>query len=537
MTALPATAAERPPEMNGGLQLRPPAEPTGIFSAFGSSGKKQSAARAKPNPAHTGTSAAAERTKGLVPQFMSLFGGKSPQQTSAPSPQLRVTTSVGPVPRAGAAAAAPRNNAPSSNSPGAMSAQHNQPAGRPETVNQAAYHTAASTRSYGQPGHPAAAAGHTQPRPSQTHTKPSTLTNPHAIASSRPAQPQPPKAQPAAKQPFQTAADAPRSASAKLLVEAHQLSSTAKTENEFSLVVTTCREVAAGQATAEELAFSKSLAAWALNRRGQIKAAAGRNDDALADFDASVKLDPERWRAIHNRGVMLAQSGHLEEAFDDFHRTVQLNPEFAKAFSNRAALYTLAGDFDAALRDYSRAVELDPKLAVAQRGLGRTYHMLGELEVGLRHLDAAVELAPNDDAALTSRGDALTDLGYYADAAADYDRALELNTESIDACRSSAWLMATCPDQSIRNPELALRLAQLAVRSERNPAADSYATLAAAQASSGDFQRAVRTTERAIELATDAERALYEERVAMYKRSQPLRIAPAVDVQQAGYEQ
>jgi len=61
--------------------------------------------------------------------------------------------------------------------------------------------------------------------------------------------------------------------------------------------------------------------------------------------------------------------------------------------------------------------------------------------------------------------------------------------------------------------------------------------LAAAQASSGDFQRAVRTTERAIELATDAERALYEERVAMYKRSQPLRIAPAGDVQQAGYEQ
>jgi tetratricopeptide (TPR) repeat protein len=156
----------------------------------------------------------------------------------------------------------------------------------------------------------------------------------------------------------------------------------------------------------------------------------------------------------------------------------------------------------------------------------------------LPHLDAAIRLAPDDAVSLTSRGDLLTDLGHYTDAAADYDRAVEINSNSAEACRSSAWLLATCPDESVRNPQLALRRAQMAAKLDKKGDAVTFDTLAAAQASAGDFRHAVETMRQAIEVARPSERSVYQDRMQMYRRSTPYRIAPmAGGVQQAGYQQ
>ena len=199
--------------------------------------------------------------------------------------------------------------------------------------------------------------------------------------------------------------------------------------------------------------------------------------------------------------MLLAQAGQFEPAFDDFHQTIELNPNFAKAYSNRAALYVLAGELEPALADYQRAVELDPNFAVASRGCGRTCHMLGRVDEALEHLTRAIELAPQDAAAMASRGDLLTDMGQYEAAANDYEQALAVNPKYADACRGSAWLLATCPDGEVRNPGVALERAQRAVELERKADATTLDTLAAAQASVGDFQSATQTIRRAIELA------------------------------------
>jgi tetratricopeptide (TPR) repeat protein len=320
------------------------------------------------------------------------------------------------------------------------------------------------------------------------------------------------------------------------LIRAHQLADSASTEDEFSQILSICQRIPANQATAEEATFGRELASWALNRRGQLRASAGRTKEALADFDTAIRLDPARWRALHNHGVLMAQAGQLERAFDDFHRTIELNPEFAKAYSNRAALYVLAGQLEPALRDYRQAAELDPKLAIAHRGIGRTCHLLGQTEEAVAHLDTAIELAPHDAAALTSRGDLLTDLGRYADAAADYERALELNANSADAYRSSAWLLATCPEEAVRNPELALQRAERAARLARHADAMTFDTLAAAQANAGDFRQAIETVRRAIEVAPPSERSLYQDRLHMYRQSTPYRMSPLETAQQARYE-
>jgi tetratricopeptide (TPR) repeat protein len=257
----------------------------------------------------------------------------------------------------------------------------------------------------------------------------------------------------------------------------------------------------------------------------------------VLDFDDAIRADAKCWRATHNRAVLLAQVGKFEKAFDDFSRTIEINPEFAKAYSNRAALLVVAGKLEAALTDYGHAVELDPNLAIAHRGRGRVCHLLGRLDESIGHYDAAVQLAPDDAYALASRADLLTDMGRYVDANNDYNRAIEMDAKSAHAYSGSAWLLATCPESSIRNPELAMERARIALELSGKEDALNFDTLAAAQASAGDFDAATQTVRQAIELAPADERDVYRDRLAMYQHEKPFRISPVRAVTQASYEE
>ncbi|MEX2317971.1 MAG: tetratricopeptide repeat protein [Pirellulales bacterium] len=322
----------------------------------------------------------------------------------------------------------------------------------------------------------------------------------------------------------------------RLLLAAHEAAGTAATELELSHVIETCRRARANRPSAETAQYANNLVAWAMNRRGQLRADAGRTKDAALDFEDAIRHDGQCWRAIHNRGVILAQAGQFEMAFDDFNRTIQINPEFAKAYSNRAALFVVAGDLLPALEDYSDAIELDPDLSVAHRGRGRVCHLLGRLDEAIAHYDAAVQLAPDDAYAVTSRADLMTDLGRYAEAASEYARAIQIDANSAHALRGSAWLLATCPDDAVRDPELALERAGMAMRRAGQGDTVIIDTLAAAQASSGDFAGAIATLSQAIELAPENEREVYEERLLMYQHGTPFRIEPIRPVAQVSFQ-
>jgi tetratricopeptide (TPR) repeat protein len=325
------------------------------------------------------------------------------------------------------------------------------------------------------------------------------------------------------------------SAADRILVAAHEAAAHAESEADFSQVIETCRRARASQATPVVARYANELAAWAMNRRGQIKAESGRINEAMFDFDDAVRLDSECWRAVHNRGLLYAQAGEFEKAFDDFSRTIKTNPNFAKAYSNRAALYIVAGDIHPALDDYSQAIELDPDLAVAHRGRGRACHLLGHLDEAVEHYDAAVQLSPDDAYAIASRADLLTDLGRYAEAAREYERAIQLDSKLTHAHRGAAWLLATCPDAAVRDAALALERAEAAIRLEGRDDSLSLDTLAAAQASNGDFAMAVETLSRAIAIAPEIEREPYHERLSLYQNGRAFRIAPLRPVAQAGF--
>jgi tetratricopeptide (TPR) repeat protein len=330
---------------------------------------------------------------------------------------------------------------------------------------------------------------------------------------------------------------APQSPGQRLLAEAHDLSNSASTEEDFSRVIATCRQAQVANTDPQLNDYANELCSWALNRRGQLKAEAGLEEEAIRDFDESIAADDQRWRAFHNRGVLLAQAGEFEKAFDDFNRTIELKPDFAKAYSNRGALFVVAGNYSTAAEDYDQAVQLDSTLAIAHRGYARACHLMGDLDGAIRHYDSAVALDPKDGYAIASRADVLTDLCRFAEAAKEYDRAIDVDPQSGHAYSGSAWLHATCPDDTIRNTKLALERAQKGLELNGNGDAASFDTLAAAQANSGDFAAAVQSAKQAIDLGSADEKGAYEDRLALYQSSQAYRLNVDAEVVQASHEE
>jgi tetratricopeptide (TPR) repeat protein len=330
---------------------------------------------------------------------------------------------------------------------------------------------------------------------------------------------------------------APLSAADRLVADAHGLSTRAQSAEDYTQVIETCRRAQASDASPAAAQFAKNLVAWSLNRRGQLKAEAGFEKESILDFDDAIRNDPSCWRAVHNRGVLLAQAGQFEKAFDDFSHTIQLNPLFAKAYSNRAALFMVANNLDSALADYKQAITLDANLAVAHRGCGRVCQLIGNVDDAVGHYDAAVQLAPGDAYAAACRADLLTDVGRYSEAVAEYERAIQIDPKSSQAQGGSAWLLATCPDSSIRNAGRAIERARTVIEEGGDRDAVNYDTLAAAYASAGDYEAAMNSVRTAIELAPADERDAYKDRLILYQKAKPYRISPVERMaQQVSYE-
>jgi len=352
-----------------------------------------------------------------------------------------------------------------------------------------------------------------------------------SAAADRQAPPAPKQAQRIASVPAQ----APSNAAGDALVRAYELSLSAQSEAEYSAIIRDCAAAMRAGVKDENRKFGNELSAWALNRRGQARADQGQFELALADFRAALEFDPNCWRAYHNRGVSLAQAGQFAEAFDDICRCITINPNFAKAYSNRATLYLQAGDVERAVADYESALRFDPKLTQALVGYGRVCHMTGRLDDALANFNAAMSQSEITAEIACSRGDLLVDLGRYREALQDYAKAIDLDPKFEHAYRNGAWLLATCPDETVRDAQAALAGAKKALECGYGDRCAALDTLAAAQANAGQYQEAVATINQAIQIAPEEARPAYQERRAMYQSSQPFRTEPVSEVQTADF--
>ena len=254
------------------------------------------------------------------------------------------------------------------------------------------------------------------------------------------------------------------------------------------------------------------------------------NDPAGAEeeFRRSLRIDPG-YAVVHGRlGSVLAEQGKVNEAIEECRRAVQLAPILYEPHYTLANLLAASGRGDEAIEYYTRTIELKPDHAEAHNNLASLLVKKGRMEEALEHFRRSLFLKPDaPEGVYFNLVLLLKKRGSYAEATRVL-RAGILNHQESAALRANlAWVLATCPDDTLRNGVAAVTLAESACIATGHSNPDLLDMLAAANAETGRYDEAVETGRRAAELAKslgNMDLAIQiEKRVKLYKKRRPYR--------------
>ena len=150
--------------------------------------------------------------------------------------------------------------------------------------------------------------------------------------------------------------------------------------------------------------------------------------------------------------------------------------------------------FEKSLKINRRQPELLSALGVFDLEVGR-------VEEARANLQEAIAIEPNHKDAHYNLGNVYLHTGNGTEAVSHYERALAINPDDVEAMNNMAWILATWPNALTRNGVKAVALAERADALTRGQNQVVSATLAAAYAEAGRFPEAVKTAERALQLA------------------------------------
>ena len=212
------------------------------------------------------------------------------------------------------------------------------------------------------------------------------------------------------------------------------------------------------------------IRAYAYHVQGKFKYKAGHYQEAIADFDKAVQLNPETLYTYHKRAEAKAALGEHEAAIADFDKVIQLNPAFAAEVSyarkrakkalkeketvqkarnprnppdyiTRAKQRFSLGEFQAtrgntekaqkllaeAVEDWTHVIKSAPGDAEAYSGRGLAKLALGDAEGAITDFNKTVKINPESAEAYYNRGRAKEALGQHEAAKADFQKAKELD--------------------------------------------------------------------------------------------------------------
>lgn len=237
--------------------------------------------------------------------------------------------------------------------------------------------------------------------------------------------------------------------------------------------------------------------------RGNARRVIGLLDKSISDYNLAIHLNPENGRAYINRGLCWNKKQEYERAKADFNKATKMNPKWPLAYNNRAEAQNRLEQYDRALADCNLCLKLNPKMTWAMVNRGNSLRGLGKVDEAMAEYNKALEIDEDFAPAYHNRGTAYSEMGQYVRAIKDYKKSIELDESYAYPHNGWAWLLATCPDEEIRDPKQAIALAEKACRLNSFEW-NHFGTLAAAYAQEGDWSRAIKAQKHAMDMLPDS---------------------------------
>ena len=226
--------------------------------------------------------------------------------------------------------------------------------------------------------------------------------------------------------------------------------------------------------------------------RGAAYQDSGQRDKAIADFQASLVLDPDnevlRRHLIHlggaipkavqlpsglcsanditheqriagctasiesgtltgwplkvaycNRGYALTELSEFDRVITDSNALIAIDPQAGCGYLNRARAWYYKDDLDRAIVDYTQAIRFDPRLHEAYASRGTAYFDRREFDKAIADYNAAISIDSHVPMYFSDRGNTRFTMGDYRSAVADYDRAIAVDANYAQAYARRGW--------------------------------------------------------------------------------------------------
>jgi len=155
----------------------------------------------------------------------------------------------------------------------------------------------------------------------------------------------------------------------------------------------------------------------------------GKYDEAIAEFQRAIELDPDSSESHRNLGAAYLEQGKLDEAVASYEKAIELDPGFGEAYGDLAAAYIDLGKLAEAVAAGDKAIALAPEYANAHYNLGLTYANQGRFEKAITEYKEAIRINPDDAITHNNLGIAYYEQGQTEEAIAEWEEAIKLDPD------------------------------------------------------------------------------------------------------------
>ena len=130
-------------------------------------------------------------------------------------------------------------------------------------------------------------------------------------------------------------------------------------------------------------------------------AAEGKSEEAIFHHCVAIKINPNNARAHYNLGLALKDQGKMDEAINEFRKTINIKPSSADAHNNMGIIFEMHfKKYDEAIYHYRQALQIDSNNPGTHFNLGIALAKKGELKEAIEHFRQAINLKPDYEEAL-----------------------------------------------------------------------------------------------------------------------------------------
>ena len=262
------------------------------------------------------------------------------------------------------------------------------------------------------------------------------------------------------------------------------------------------------------------------SRRGAVHLERAEYTKAIFDLSQAIRLDPHFLDFLH-RGQAYLDSGDYEHALEDFNEVASRNSELAIAYYYRAETYRRLGKLDEALADCQKSLQKDPQNPNTYLKRGQLYDVMKQAAKAVDDYTMTLRLGYKNAAYVFDlRSAAYKQSGDAASSKTDQEISHQLsdlarNPRDAESRRKLAFQLASSPNESLRFGQLARDLAEQACELTFYNDPACLDTLAVANSALGEFEAALKWSERAIQKsADDAQRTEFTARRLLFSQQQ-----------------